>query len=369
MKVNKQWLEDHGLTQEDIDEFRHPGPAIMGGVTLPEENEGEGTTPPPQPGPLDDLNRQITEGIDAFTAQLNISNDQFFNVDPASLTPEQQQQYQSILNSAGGNLDTLRNQLGDLSGQYGGLSGQLGAQSTQLGGLSGQLGAQSTQFGALGQQTGGQLGGIANTQLGISQGMDPRFAEFEAGQQRILEGQRQTGIRGLNTELARTGVRGTAAINERNRLNAGFDTRQQGLSGQIGMQQLQRQDAARSGAANLFGQRGGFLSGILGQQSGITGAQAGLVGQQSSLTGAQAGILGQQAGLVGQQAGMVGQQAGLGGLGFQSQGALADSQNTALRGRLEGVQTGLQNMLAAPTLQTAQLAANRSGGGGGGGKK
>lgn len=31
MLVNKQWLEDHGLTQEDIDEFRHPGPDIMGG--------------------------------------------------------------------------------------------------------------------------------------------------------------------------------------------------------------------------------------------------------------------------------------------------------------------------------------------------
>ena len=343
MKVNKQWLEDHGLTQEDIDEFRHPGPDIMGGVTLPGENEepNSGPTVPQPPSVTDTLNTQITEGIDAFTAQLNISNDQFFNVDPASLTPEQQQQYQAILNNAGGSLDTLRSQLGGLSDQYGGLSGQLGAQSTQLG--------------ALGQQTGGQLGGIADTQLGISQGRDPRFAEFEAGQQRILEGQRQTGIRGLNTELARTGVRGTAAINERNRLNAGFDTRQQDLSGQIGMQQLQRQDAARSGAANLFGQRGGFLSGILGQQSGLTGAQA--------------GILGQQAGLVGQQTGMVGQQAGLGGLGFQSQGALADSQNTALRGRLEGVQTGLQNLLAPPTLATAQLAANRSGGGGGGGKK
>ena len=32
MKVNKQWLEDHGLAQEDIDEFRHPGPDIMGGA-------------------------------------------------------------------------------------------------------------------------------------------------------------------------------------------------------------------------------------------------------------------------------------------------------------------------------------------------
>ena len=42
MKINKQWLKDHGLTQKDIDEFRHPGPEIMGGQQDPEGDFGPG---------------------------------------------------------------------------------------------------------------------------------------------------------------------------------------------------------------------------------------------------------------------------------------------------------------------------------------
>ena len=116
MKVNKQWLADHGLTQADIDEFRHPGPDIMGGVTT---QPVEDVVPNPhRPDPFAGLNTDINTDIAAFIKKLKEVNPQFFNVDPAELSPEQVQQFQ--------------NRLGGFGSQLGGLGGQLGGFGTQL---------------------------------------------------------------------------------------------------------------------------------------------------------------------------------------------------------------------------------------------
>ena len=82
MKVNKQWLEDHGLTQEDIDEFRHPGPDIMGGITTePVEDEGISARAELQ----NDLSGQFNAGseevralIDRLLASVETQNQFFF---------------------------------------------------------------------------------------------------------------------------------------------------------------------------------------------------------------------------------------------------------------------------------------------------
>lgn len=193
-----------------------------------------------------------------------------------------------------------------IGGQFGDLGAQSGALGSQFGG----------QFSNLAGQAGSQFGGIASELRGISQGNDPRFAQFREAQLGLLEGQRGRGESALNTELARTGVRGTAAINERGRFNTQFDERALAFSSGLGLSQLERQDQARLNAANVAGQGFGLQGQFLGQ--GFGAQQAGLQGQGQAL-GAQAGL----------------------------------------------ESTALQNEFGIPTLQVAQTAANRAGGGGG----
>lgn len=139
-----------------------------------------------------------------------------------------------------------------------------------------------------------QLGGIGDRFGQISQGNDPRFAEFQAGQFGLLNAQRQTAQRNTGNQLARTGVTGSVALNEQNRVGSQFDLQQRALSGQLGLQQLGRQDTA------------------LLNQVGVLGGQAGILNQQNQF------------------------------------GQLA-----------------LQNLLAEPTLNIAQLAAQNQGQDGG----
>ena len=191
-----------------------------------------------------------------------------------------------------------QNQGPDLSGIESAVSGQqdlIDQSITDLQGFGGDLGG-----------LGGQLGGIAGQFGDIAAGNDPRFGAFRTAQLDLLESQRSQQTGALQNQFARTGLGdSSAATNQVNALNQQFNLQGRGLSSQIGLQQLGRQDQA----------------------------------------------LGAQAGLVGQQAGIVGQQAGL----------------TA--GAVDLGQTGVQNTLAIPTLGIASQAAQNAGLGGGGGKK
>lgn len=120
---------------------------------------------------------------------------------------------------------------------------------------------------------------------GIAEGGGQDSA-FEAFMESVLgqfgrERQFQTGQ--LSTQLGRRGIGGSAAINELNRLNRGFEDRESTLVGQLGLQQLGRSDQA--------------------------------IGQLQSLREAE----------------------------------------------LSGISTGLQNLLAIPTLNVAQTAAEAQG--------
>ncbi len=207
-------------------------------------------------------------------------------------------------------LQEFLNQLGFsnerfLGADFEGLSqGRGDAFQSLLSGLSGDVG--------------GQLGGIGNQFLDISQGNDPRFAEFRNAQLGLLAGQRQRGRGDVSGRLARTGIKGTAAQNELTRFDTGFDERARAFSSGLGIEQLGRQDRALGSAAGVFGQRSGILSGLAGQ-------------------------------------GLQGELAGIG------------SRNQAQNFNLEALQTGLQNLLAEPGLRIAEENAGDAGGDGGGG--
>lgn len=127
-----------------------------------------------------------------------------------------------------------------------------------------------TQFGSLNPaaanaqlgQIGGQIGGIAGQFAGIGADNDPRYAAFQQSQFGLFDQDAERQRSALATELARTGVRGTAATNEMNRVEQGLSARRQDLSAQLGMNQLGRQDSALLSAAGLYGQQAG-----IGQQA------------------------------------------------------------------------------------------------------
>ena len=88
-------------------------------------------------------------------------------------------------------------------------------------------------------------------------GADPRFAAYQQSQFDVLRAN-ELGQLGQTADFftRRGGGNSTAALNALGRVSGGFDTQRQGLSGQIGMQQMQRQDQSLLSAAGLYGQAG-----------------------------------------------------------------------------------------------------------------
>src|SRR3990167_5741016 len=89
---------------------------------------------------------------------------------------------------------------------------------------------------------------VANQLRDISRGEDPRFAAYQQGQFNVLGANEQSQLGQTSSFFERRGGGGgTAELNALNRTSGGFDLQRQALSGQLGMQQLQRQDPARTG--------------------------------------------------------------------------------------------------------------------------
>src|SRR3990167_8785105 len=82
-------------------------------------------------------------------------------------------------------------------------------------------------------------------------GNDPRFAAYREQQLGEVSRQKEE----LRSNLERQGVTGTALQNEL----ANFDRQSSGVSAQIGMQEMGRQDELRQGALNVMNQRGQFM--------------------------------------------------------------------------------------------------------------
>ena len=94
---------------------------------------------------------------------------------------------------------------------------------------------------------------VADELRAISQGTDPRFAEYQEGQFNVLR-QNELAQLGQTADFftRRGGGNSTAALNQLNRVSGGFDTQRGALSGLLGMQQMRRQDQARTGQLDVL---------------------------------------------------------------------------------------------------------------------
>ena len=105
----------------------------------------------------------------------------------------------------------------------------------------------------------------ADRLLAESQGVDPRFEQYRQAQLGLLGNQQQQQVGALQGGLARRGITGSAGLNEVSKLNQGFNLQGQALSGQIGLQGLQRSDQALQdslGARSAAITQAGFPAGL-----------------------------------------------------------------------------------------------------------
>lgn len=182
-KINSQWLEDHVLTQEDIDEFRHPGPDIMGGNG---GGSGGGGSGGGDPG-------DSSGGTGPGGGRL-----------PPPLTEQQlsnNQRMEELLNLLRQQFTGATNLIGEGIGQFGEEIGQ------------------EREF----------FSSAADRFLQQSEGTDPRFQAFKQNQFNLLRGQNEQ-------FFDRRGTGGSSAsLNALQRSTGDLDTR-------LGFQNLQRQD-------------------------------------------------------------------------------------------------------------------------------
>ena len=101
-----------------------------------------------------------------------------------------------------------------------------------------------------------QLDTMAGKAGQAASGTNPAFANYANAQNQLLNTQRLGATNQLNQQMANTGMgNSTAADNERNMLNLGYNQQQQALTGQLGLQGLQQQNQAFGAQAALLGQQ------------------------------------------------------------------------------------------------------------------
>ena len=178
----------------------------------------------------------------------------------------------------------VQNALGGVGRDIGSLTPELQAQlraagvdiGAAAGGSRAAQGGAATGLEALGREVGTQTGGIADTMLGISRGTDPAFEARRAALMGQIDRDAALGESSANAFLARSGITGTAALNEINNLNRDTSLRRADVTSSLGLEQLGRQDTARQQALNAFLQRGQAVSGITGQAADTRFRQAGM---------------------------------------------------------------------------------------------
>ena len=241
MEFNPKVLAALGITQADIDEgrvnpFEHF--PIMGG-------EGDWQDP-----------------------AANSYNP--FNTGPAPVDPTQQS-----IDDFLKNIDPIQKML--LGANFQGMSPEaLAAIRGQLGGIGKNNQALGAQAGTLGQQFGGEFNQVRDAFGNIASNNDPRFAAYATGQNALLEQQRSRALQSAAQENARQGIGGTAALNDTARINAQYDPAQLNLYGQLGMQQMGRQDTALGNMAAITGQNAQMQGQALGKQGQFNNQNAAL---------------------------------------------------------------------------------------------
>ena len=102
----------------------------------------------------------------------------------------------------------------------------------------------------------GQIGDMAQQAIQNGQGVDPRFAQYAGAQNNLLNFQRTGALNAAQGQFANTGMgNSSAAMNEINKINTGYDLNQQNLTGQLGLQGLQNSNQQSQFGASLLGQQ------------------------------------------------------------------------------------------------------------------
>ena len=280
--------------------------------------------------------------------------------------------------------------LQQLQGGFGGLQGQVGGINTDLSQFQQQqaqaqsgLGGVSSALDRIRGTFESRLGGLRDRFQQQSTGTDPQFEAMRQAQLGQIDTNQQAQQAQQSEFFGRRGLGGSsAALNAQQRLAGGFDQQRQGLTAQLGMQQLGRQDNALQQLLGLAGTEAQFGSGLQGQLAGLLGQSAGLAGSQAGIrsqqAGLQSGLFGQQAGLLGQQVGVqnqmganlfnlrgtgqaaIGQQAGI-------TGNVANLMMGAREQNLNARTAGIENASIPGQLGIAAIAAQNAGGNTGGG--
>lgn len=249
--------------------------------------------------------------------------------------------------------------LGGLAGQYQGLGGQYQGVLGQFQGLNQNLqnyagsvaGAGQNAFGLAGQAQGaaGNLGNLAGQYQQIAQGNDPRFAQYQQSQ---LDQSRYNARQNLMQTASffdEQGLGGTSAsLNAQQKLGQQQGLQEQALTGQLGMQQMQRQDTALGQAGNAYSQQ----VGALGQAGGLYGQGANMYGQAGNLNQAQGQNFSQMGNMLGQYGNTLGAQAGILG-----------GQNDMYNQYLQNASVGPQLQIGWQAAQNAGRVPDSSGGG------
>ena len=133
--------------------------------------------------------------------------------------------------------------------------------------------------------------GAADRLLGQSQGVDPLFDQYRQAQLGLLGSQQAQQVGALQGGLSRRGITGSAALNEVNKLNQGFNQQGQVLSSQIGLQGLGRSDqslqdslAARAAAITQAGYPAALdIAGLAAANAGKGGNSGGGGGSKTCM--------------------------------------------------------------------------------------
>lgn len=136
------------------------------------------------------------------------------------------------------------------------------------------------QFQDLATRFGGLADQFERERLNV--GQDPRFEQYRESQFNVFEEGADEQRRRASAELARRGLGGSStSLNQLGAINQRLDTQRQALSGQIGLQEMNREDQLRQAATqNLFG--------ALGSQQGALGAAGGA--EEARLNAVSAGL-------------------------------------------------------------------------------
>lgn len=153
--------------------------------------------------------------------------------------------------------------------------------------LQGNLGDYKNLVGQYNDQfLNNKYGDMANTQMNTYKngGADPAFNNYKQAQMGMMDYNQGQAMNRQNADMARSGVTGSATLNQNQFTQNQYDVQRQQLAGNVGMQQMQRGDTAFMNAAGLYDQ------GLNTTSAGLTNAASPIALQIANQSSINSGI-------------------------------------------------------------------------------